>query len=240
MKTISIILPATDETYSLTETVQQCRDVLSSSYILHFLVVTSPKLTTPECRHTIASLPNTNSDSIQSFNQTTPGIGGALQDAFKRVKGEYTVLMASDLETDPQILPKLISELESNADIAATTRWKGGARFAGYNPIKLILNYFFQIFFRLLYGTTLTDLTYAYRAYKTEVLQSIIWEHQGFPFLFETIVKPLRLKYRVTEVNAPWKARTEGVSHANWKQIIAYAKVGIRIRFLPLKKIRLQ
>ena len=238
MKSVTIILPATDETYSLSQTVTQAREVLPL-YQLEFLIVTSPKLTTPICRETIQTLQQESfGNTIKTFDQSKPGIGGALQEAFMRATGEYTVLMASDLETDPQVLPSLLQKLDENWDIVTTTRWKGGSRFVGYNPVKLVLNFGFQLIFRTLYMTKLSDLTYAYRAYKTDILKSIIWEHTGFPFLFETIVKPLRLKYTVTEVNAPWKARTEGRSHANWKQVVAYTKLGIRVRFLPISKIR--
>jgi glycosyltransferase involved in cell wall biosynthesis len=239
MKRISIILPATDETYSLTKTVEQCCSLLLERYALQFLVVTSPVLTTPECRAAIASLPrDLQGAEILTFDQEKKGMGGALQDAFSYVVGDYVVLMASDLETDPVVLPSLLSKLEEGFDIAATTRWRGGARFKGYNPIKLVLNYGFQLIFRALYFTSLSDLTYAYRAYKSEVLKNINWEEFGFPFLFETIVKPLRLGYKVTEVEAPWRARSEGVSHATWKQVFAYTKLGLRVRFLPKDKIR--
>jgi glycosyltransferase involved in cell wall biosynthesis len=239
MKTVSIILPATDETYSLTQTVDLCHSLLAEKYTLQFVIVTSPTLTTKECRMAIAALPSdlTNS-SIVAFDQEKKGMGGALQDAFSYAIGDYTVLMASDLETDPTVLPALLSKLEEGFDIAATTRWRGGVRFTGYNPIKLVLNFGFQLIFRALYFTSLSDLTYAYRAYKSEVIKNIRWEEFGFPFLFETIVKPLRLGYTVTEVEAPWRARSEGVSHATWKQVFAYTKLGIRVRFLPQDKIR--
>ena len=77
MKTVSIILPATDETYSLTETVSQATSLLPQ-YQLEFLVVTSPALTTLECRNTIEILKKNFGDHIISFDQTKKGIGRAV------------------------------------------------------------------------------------------------------------------------------------------------------------------
>lgn len=235
-KTVSIILPATDETYSLAETVRKAYAKLPS-YSLHFIVVMSPKFTTEECRATVSNLIAEYGNAIEAFDQEKPRLGGALQDAFVRAKGEYTVLMASDLETDPAALPAMLAALDKGADIAATSRWKGGAGFKGYHPGKLVLNYLFQLGFRLLYWTNLTDMTYAYRAYRTEILTSIRWEETKFSFLFESIVKPLRLGYTVVEIPAPWKARTEGVSHASASEIVDYARVGLRVRIMKKSRI---
>jgi len=228
---VSLILPATDETYSLRQTVEQAKTALPGR-ALQFLIVTSPKMTTPGCRAVIAELEARYGDSIEAFDQTMPGIGGAIRDAFARAKHEYVVLMASDLETDPAVLPALIGGLDAGADIAATTRWAKGARFKGYDPLKLVFNFFFQLGFRTLYWTKLTDLTYAYRAYRAPVVKRIRWEETKFPFLFETIVKPLRLGYKVVEVQAPWRARTEGVSHNSFAATAAYFKTGLKIRFM--------
>jgi glycosyltransferase involved in cell wall biosynthesis len=236
MKSVSIILPATDETYSLQETVQQARTVLATRD-LQFVIVTSPTYTTADCRATIARLQKEFGNEIEAFEQTRPRLGGALQDAFERASGEYTVLMASDLETDPAALPAMIAALDGGADIAATSRWKAGAGFQGYPPAKLALNWLFQRFFRILYRTQLTDLTYGYRAYRTAILKCIRWDELNFPFLFECLVKPLRLGYKPVEIAVPWKARTEGRSHASIAEIVDYGRVGIRVRFMTTAAI---
>ncbi|MBI4093787.1 glycosyltransferase family 2 protein [Candidatus Kaiserbacteria bacterium] len=236
MRTISIILPATDETFSLEETVRSIAQLLPSREI-EYLIVTHPKLTTAACRETIEKLRTTEGPRIVAFDQTRPRIGGAVRDAIDRTQGEVIVLMAADLETDPSVLPAMLQKIDEGYDIVATSRWRGRARFSGYDPLKLLLNFFFQHFFRLLYWTSLTDLTYAYRAYRAPVLKAIRWEEMGFPFLFESILKPLRLQYRATEVEAPWHRRREGVSHNSFWQTCAYTWTGLRVRFQSRKKM---
>ena len=67
---------------------------------------------------------------------------------------------------------------------------------------------------------SLTDLTYGFRLYRTAVLQGIVWQELKHSFLFEALVKPLRLGCRVTEVPAAWEPRREGMSH---NMLSAYA-----------------
>jgi len=234
-KKVSVVLPATDEPLSLEETVRRVREQ-SPEYSFQFIIVTHPKLTTPECREMIAKLAKESRD-VETFEQKRPKLGGAIQDGFERCSGEYSVLMSSDLETDPAALPEMLAAMQGGADIAATTRWRGGVRFKGYDPLKLVLNFCFQNFFRLLFWTRLTDLTYAYRIYRTPIVKHICWEEFGFPFLFESIVKPLRLGYSVVEIQAPWRSRHEGVSHNSFWQTADYLRVGLRVRFQSKKKM---
>src|SRR5258708_6930530 len=102
-KGVSIILPATDEVRSLRETVEKIKELLTE-WKLQLIVVTHPKLTTAECRAAIREL-GQRFPELETFVQTKPGIGGAMQDAFERCSMEYTVIMSADLETDPVTLP---------------------------------------------------------------------------------------------------------------------------------------
>ena len=236
LKTVTLILPATDEPESLKKTVEQCIAILTH-YELEFVIVTSPKLTTAGCRAAIIELQRVYGGRIETFDQKEPGLGCAIREALERADGDVTVIMSADLETDPAALPAMLQKIEEGYDIAVTSRWRGGVHFRGYSPVKLILNFGFQQLFRLLYWTRLSDLTYAYRAYRTEILKKIRWEEAKFPFLFESIVKPLRLGYRVAEVRAPWSARVEGASHNSFTQTLDYTRVGLSVRFQNKKSM---
>ena len=125
-----------DETFSLEETVQKIQALLPT-HTIEYLIVTHPKLTTAACLATVEKLRATYGNAIVAFNQMRPRIGGAIRDCIERAEGEVIVLMAADLETDPEVLPAMLKALE-NFDVVATSRWKGGARFLGYNPLKFI------------------------------------------------------------------------------------------------------
>ena len=139
-------------------------------------------------------------------------------------------MMASDLETDPRTGRAFIAEAETGAwDIVTATRWRGGARFRSYHPVKLILNFLFQKCFQALYRTRLTDLTYGFRMFRASVVRGIRWEELKHPFLFETLIKPLRLGYTVKEVPTRWEARKEGASQNTFFGNFAYMRIGVKV-----------
>jgi hypothetical protein len=119
----------------------------------------------------------------------------------------------------------------------ATSRWISGGAFHGYSPIKLLCNWIFQRFFSGLYGTHLTDMTYGYRILPTKLVQAIQWEELRHPFNLETVVKPLRLGVRVTEIPSVWYPRVEGESQNPFFRNFAYFRIGLKTRFARKARI---
>lgn len=155
-----------------------------------------------------------------------------MREAFDRSRGSHVIMMASDLETDPKDVRVLIEQARKNpGGIVTASRWQSSGDFQGYSKVKLACNWVFQRSFSVLYGTQLTDMTFAYRIFPTKLVQAIQWEELRHPFLFETLVKPLRLGVPVTEIPSVWRARTEGESQNTFFRNFAYFKTGLRARF---------
>lgn len=226
----TIILPVVNETYSLVKTVES---VLESSRgdIRELLIVVCDK-TTPESMETIRRLSERLGDLIVVHQQRLKFLGGAMREAFDLARGSHAIMMASDLETDPVVVPRLIAEARANPDsIVTVTRWRTGGGFQNYSRVKLGANWIFQKLFSLLYWTKLSDMTYAYRIFPTKLLRAIRWEELRHPFLFETIIKPLRLGVRAIEVPGVWRARIEGESQNSFARNFEYFRIGVRVRF---------
>ena len=225
-----------DETWSLRETVQRI-ETTNHPDVLEYLIVVC-KNTTPDCRAVAEELAARLPDRVRVLEQCLPFLGGAVRDAFDVARGTHVVMMASDLETDPATIPLMVAEAKRRPTaIITATRWKGGVRFEGYDPLKLVLNRVFQGFFVLLYRTRLTDLTFAYRLLPMDLVRSIRWEELKHPFLFETIIKPLRLGVEVVEVPSGWKVRREGVTHNTFLTNFVYFRTGLKTRFASRRKI---
>jgi glycosyltransferase involved in cell wall biosynthesis len=226
----TIILPVVNETYSLAQTIEL---VLESSRadIRELLIVVCDK-TTPQSMETIRNLSERLGDLIVVHQQRLKFLGGAMREAFDLARGSHAIMMASDLETDPVVVPRLIAEARANPDsIVTVTRWRTGGGFRDYSRVKLGANWIFQKLFSLLYWTKLSDMTYAYRIFPTKLLRAIRWEELRHPFLFETIIKPLRLGVRAIEVPGVWRARTEGESQNSFARNFEYFRIGVRVRF---------
>jgi glycosyltransferase involved in cell wall biosynthesis len=175
-----------------------------------------------------------NCDSrIRIIEQLYPGVGGAYKQGFEVATGDVIVLMSSDLETNPRLIPEMIAELMKNPllDIVAISRWLKSNSFEGYSPILRLMNYMFQRLIRVLFGSSLTDFTYAFRAYKRESLIGIEWTERTHSFFLESLLRPLARGATVLELPGKWIARSQGVRHIERTAYWHYIEFAIRQRF---------
>lgn len=226
---VSVILPVIDETASLRKTLE----VLvyeNLNDLAEVLIIVCPK-TTEAALAMCEELFHEHPSLVKIRAQQRPFLGGAMRDAFEYAAGSHVLMMASDMETDPATVKNLIAAARQGYDIATATRWLSSDAFQGYNPLKHYLNLIFQKTFALLYGVQLSDLTYGFRIFKTEWVKNVEWEELRHAFLLETILKPMRLGARVTEVPTVWRKRVEGISHNQFLQHAAYFRIGFKTRF---------
>ena len=232
----TIILPVVNETYSLVETVDSILKT-SKPDVCELLIVVCEK-TTRGSMATIDSLRARLGDLVVVHHQKLKFLGGAMREAFDLARGTHTIMMASDLETDPALVPRLIAEARANPSAVVTvTRWHKDGSFENYSGVKLVANWVFQKVFSALYGTKLTDMTYAYRIFPTELLRAIKWEELRHPLLFETMIKPLRLGVKAIEIPGIWRSRTEGESQNTFARNFEYFRVGLRVRFMKTQHL---
>lgn len=235
---ISFVVTVLDETDSLMTTVEAILR-LAGDDVLEVLIVTAPR-TTPSSRSVISTLMDRHRGYIRVHEQQLPFLGGALQEAFRQARGDYIMVMASDLETDPAAIPQFITTMKTGDwDIVAGSRWVKGGGFEGYNPLKLCLNFVFQNLFRVLYRTRLTDLTFGFRLYRRSVLEGIAWEELRHPFLLECLIKPLRRGARAAEVPCCWRQRVEGASTNTFLQTLHYLRTAVKTRLVPIRRFSL-
>ncbi len=203
------------------------------------IVVVSPR-TSAASREVAGRLDAGPGVAITVHEQQMPFLGGAIREAFELATCSHVVMMASDLETDPATVKAMVAASKANPGaIVTASRWagSGSGRFEGYDPLKLWLNSWFQRGVRLVYRTSLSDTTYGFRLFPTELVRSIRWDELRHPFLFETIVKPLRLGVPVVEVPTSWRARTEGASSNTFMRNFAYVRTGLRARVAPRRSL---
>ncbi len=227
----TIIVPVLNETYSLEKTIDIIRRTCDQKDIEEYLIVVCER-TTPESLAVCQKIKNSLGNKSSIHHQTLPFIGGAMREAFDLAKGSHTIMMSSDLETDPEVIKIFIEKAKENpAAIITASRWIKGGSFEGYSSVKLIANYVFQKLFSVLYFCKLTDLTYGFRIFPSKLIKSIKWEELKHPFFLETAIKPLRLGTKIIEVPAIWKPRSEGESINPFFANFAYFKIAFKVRF---------
>ncbi len=208
---VTVILPAVTETASIDETADILKKT-SDADIAQVLVVVCDR-TTSETMERCEALRSWFGDRVQIHHQRLPFLGGALREAFDLATASHVIMMATDLETDPNLVPTMIDIAKQQPEIMVTaSRWAQGGGFSHYGRARVAANWLFQRLTSLLYQTHLSDATFGYRLFPTSLVQSIDWEGTRHEFLLETVLKPLRLGIKVVEIPTLWAPRPDGES----------------------------
>jgi len=233
----TVIVTALNETWSLEKTIDVVIEE-NKPELKEIIIVISPKTTTPECKDTIQSIISTYGDIVRVYEQIKPHLGGAITECIENSNGKYTLIMAGDLETDPYLVKNLIANIsQKNVDLVTTSRWLKGGDFKNYNKLKYCFNYIFQKIFSFLYGVSLTDMTFGYRIFRTDKVNQIDFKELKHPFFLESIIKPVRLGFKIIEIPAKWERRGEGESTITLKDFFGYFRVGFCVLFTAKKKL---
>lgn len=208
---LTVLLPVVTETDSLDETVRMLAETCDDD-IRQVIIVVCDR-TTPESLARCEAVRDVFGDRVSIHHQKLPYLGGAMREAFELATASHTIMMASDLETDPAIAPDMIALSKQHPKaIITASRWAKGGSFSGYGAHRVALNWIFQRLTSLIYRTHLTDATFGYRLFPTSLMQAISWTGLRHEFLLETVLKPVRLGVEVYEVPTKWLPRREGES----------------------------
>lgn len=239
-KDVTFILPAVSESYLFEETIRILLSTCDSNDIREIIAVVCQK-TQKDCLASIEKSKLLCEEKGIFFNilwQKKPFVGGAIQDAIDISQGSHMIIMAPDLETHPIEAHKLIALAKKYPnDIAMCSRFLRKGCFVGYDKKKLLLNHIFQRLWNLYYNIHITDKTFGYRIYPTDLMKSIQWEELKHPFYLETCLKPARLGIKFHEIPGKFAARSEGESQNNFWQTFKYIPPAIKWRFYGKKQI---
>lgn len=172
----------------------------------------------------------------QGYNQ---GKGAAVRRGISVASAPIVIVQDADLEYDPADYELLIGPiLDGNADVVY------GSRFTSAGPHR-VLYYWHSVGNRVLTtlsnaltNLNLTDMETCYKAFRREVIQSIVLEEDRFGFEPEVTAKIAGLGVRIYEVGISYAGRTydEG-KKIGWRDgaralvcIVKYAPVTARVR----------
>ena len=233
---LTVLLPIINETESLIKTINTI-EAENVNKIEQYILICHPLKTKKDSIQICNDFMNTNPKKYKIIYQKKPLLGGAIRDGFEHVSTSHCLMMSSDLETDPKSVNNMIKLIsESPQSIITATRWARNNNFNNYGFIKKNLNYIFQKLFSFIYNTNLSDLTFGYRLFPTQIIKIINWEMYDHSFLFETIIKPLKMKINIIEISSPWHKRIEGISSNTTLNYIKYFYIGFKTIFFYKEK----
>ena len=143
------------------------------------------------------------------FHERNKGKGAALATGFEAAEGQICTVQDADLEYDPNEYPLVIGPIvEGKADVVF------GSRFQGAAPHRVVYfwhrmgNGFLTLMSNMLTDLNLTDMETCYKAFRTEIIQSIPIREKRFGFEPEITAKVAKRRCRIYEVGISYYGRT--------------------------------
>jgi glycosyltransferase involved in cell wall biosynthesis len=199
---LSVVVPCYNERATIGVVVDQ---VLSSPWTAEVVIVDDGS--TDGTRDVLAGLSHPAVRVLlQPYNQ---GKGAALRRGFAEATADYVVVQDADLEYDPAEYGTLMGPLvDGHADVVY------GSRFISSRPHRVLYfwhsvgNRFLTTLSNMVTNLNLTDMETCYKAFRREVIQSVVIEEDRFGFEPEVTAKVARAGCRVFEVGISYNGRT--------------------------------
>ena len=153
---------------------------------------------------------------LHEYNQ---GKGAALATGFRAARGEVCIVQDADLEYDPAEYPLVIGPiLDGRADVVFGSRFQGAAPHRVVYFWHRVGNGFLTLLSNMFTDLNLTDMETCYKAFRTEIIQSIPIRERRFGFEPEITAKLARRRCRIYEVGISYYGRTyEEGKKIGWK-----------------------
>ena len=138
------------------------------------------------------------------------GLSAAMETGFKRCRGDYTLFIPGDLESDPEEdIPILIDELKKGSDVVLGWR-------EGRGDGKKLTSKIYNAISGKLFGVKFHDMNWI-KGFNRDAMEALDLRKDWHRF----IVHILYAKgYKITEVKTKWHSRQYGKSKFKWTRIL--------------------
>jgi dolichol-phosphate mannosyltransferase len=209
---LSVVIPAYNESESITETLESLYQVLQREQIPHEILVVNDN-----SKDNTLEVLDQLKKSIHSLNVVTNsgpnGFGYAVRKGLDNFSGDCVAVMMADLSDSPEDLIAYYKKLLEGYDCVFGSRWSKGGKVYDYPRHKLFLNRAVNNMVRLLFGIRYNDCTNAFKMYRKETIQGIqplLSPH--FNLTLEMPLKAIVRGYTYAVLPNSWTNRKFGVS----------------------------
>ncbi len=226
---VSIVVPAVNESLTISEFVDWCHEGLESAGLRgEILIVDSSTDETAELAL---------AGGARVLKTPKRGLGRAYIDGIPYIRGKYVVMGDADLTYDFRQLGAFVKALRDGNEFAMGSRWlgsiEGGSmpalhRYLGTPVTTWILN--------RVYSSHFTDIHCGMRALTLDALKRMGLSSQSWEYASEMVLKSVRMGLRTAEVPVTfYKDRDGRLSHhkrSGWFSPFSAAWINLRAMFV--------
>lgn len=201
---LSVVVPVFNEASTLAEVVEK---LLKVPCLLEIIIVDDSSTDgTAEVARRLAELYS----QVRSVrHQRNSGKTAALKTGFALTTGQLVIVQDADLEYDPADIFGVIRPiLEGHADVVFGSRFlvRRAARVLYF--YHFLANRFLTFLSNALTNLNMTDVETGYKAFRGDIIRSMIIVSSGFGFEVEVAAKIAKLKVAIYEVPISYYGRT--------------------------------
>lgn len=159
-------------------------------------------------------------------NRYGRGVVGAIRTGFEQVEHGPILVVMADLSDDLAQVDRMLELYAQGYHVVAGSRYMPGGKLVGGPLLKQALSRIAGVSLHWLRGIPTHDATNAFKIYDRDMLRSFTIESKaGFELNLELTVKAFLGGYRITEIPAVWRDRTQGQSKFHlWRWLPHYLK----------------
>ncbi|KZR90671.1 glycosyltransferase family 2 protein [Synechococcus sp. MIT S9508] len=225
MAILSIIIPC----YNEKNTIKELLEAVNKSPLSEKEIIVVDDGSNDGTRDVLKSISD-QQDIKVIFHKENRGKGAALRTGFQSATGDICIVQDADLEYDPREYSLVIDPIiQGKADVVFGSRFQSGRPHRVVYFWHRIGNGILTLLSNIFTDLNLTDMETCYKAFKTEIIQSIRIQEDRFGFEPEITAKISKKNLRIYEVGISYYGRTyaEG-KKIGWKD-------GIRAIYCILK-----
>lgn len=216
---LSIIIPAYNESESISETLRSLYSELVKAQILHEIIVVNDN-SKDDTLEVLTELKKEMDTLVIHTNEGPNGFGYAVRYGLERFSGDIVAVMMADLSDSPKDLINFYHKIQEGYDCVFGSRWVKGGKVYDYPFVKKLINRIANWIVRVVFGFKYNDCTNAFKMYRKETIEGVkpfLAPH--FNLTLELPLKAIVRGYTYTVLPNSWTNRKYGESKLKIKEM---------------------